>query len=49
MKLTDEWLRSNEYNYAKIDWIGRLTVEQPFDHSQEFANARQAYRKRMNG
>ena len=53
MKLTEfddiDWITSPEKHCAWQLWDLRLRAEQPFDQSKEFANARHAYRRRVNG
>ena len=43
--MEDDWLNSPEYKeaYDKFRNLGNI-----FEHSKEFANARNAYRKRIN-
>ena len=49
-KPTDEWKTSPEYAKAMVEYLGVDFMKSTFfEHSQEFANARQAYRKRING
>ena len=47
----EHWLTSPERIKAQKDYISRLYKDNnaAFEHSQEFANARHAYRKRING
>ena len=47
----EAWLQSPERQEALRDWSRKPDElgDDKFEHSQEFANARQAYRKRMNG
>ncbi len=57
MKLTEfddvDWIESPEWCKAAEKWFDRmandLNNKEQFQHSQEFANARHAYRERING
>ena len=49
---TDDWINSPERKEAWVAFTSYPNINTnclSFEHSQEFANARQAYRKRMNG
>ncbi len=49
-KLTDDWFSSLERQEALRDWSRKPDEkgEDKFEHSKEFANARHAFRKRIN-
>ncbi len=57
-ELTDDWLGSKEREEAWIKFNKEISLydsfllrdrESEFEHSQEFANARNSFRKRING
>ena len=47
----EHWLTSPERKKALLQWSkpSCFATDDLFEHSQEFANARHAYRKRING
>ena len=50
--VTDDWISSPERKEAWVAFTSYPNINTnclAFEHSQEFANARHAYRKRING
>ena len=46
--MTDDWLTSPEREEAWMKFMVKINRGERFDQSQEFANARNVFRKRIN-